>query len=179
MLDRHLTELRRRDGAVGRARETLGIGFAPREKMFNHLLVPTDGSALSAAAARMAVGVAKAFDAKITGIHVIPEFHLLTYDSAMLADTEIDYARHARILAKEYLAFIEQIATAADVPCATTWVVGNHPYRAIIDTAQARHCDLIVMASHGRRGMQGLLIGSEAQKVLTHSGIPVLVYRGQ
>lgn len=171
--------MRRRNGAEGRRRETLGIGIALRENMFNHLLVPTDGSALSAAAVRMAVGVAKAFDAKITGIHVVPQFHLLTYDSAMLADTPIDYARHARIHAKECLAFVEQVATAADVPCATTWVVGNHPYQAIIDTAETRHCDLIVMASHGRRGMQGLLIGSETQKVLTHSGIPVLVYRGQ
>jgi len=157
----------------------LGIGFAPREKMFNHLLVPTDGSALSDAAVRMAVGVAKAFDANITGIHVIPEFHLLTYDSEMLADTRTDYARHARNHAKKYLTFVEDVATNADVPCATTWVVSNHPYRAIINAAQERHCDLIVMASHGRRGMHGLLIGSETQKVLTHSKIPVLVYRGQ
>ncbi|QCP49116.1 universal stress protein [Trinickia violacea] len=147
--------------------------------MFKHLLVPTDGSALSGEAARMAVGVAKAFDAKITGIHVIPEFHLLTYDTEMLADTPNEYVRHARKHAERYLAFVEQIATDAAVLCETTWVVSDHPYQAIIHAAQERHCDLIVMASHGRRGVQGLLIGSETQKVLTHSNIPVLVYRSQ
>ncbi|SIT37129.1 UspA domain protein [Paraburkholderia piptadeniae] len=127
----------------------------------------------------MAVDVAKAFDAKITGIHVIPKFHLLTSDSEMLADTSTDHARHARNHAQQYLAFVEQVATDAAVLCATTWVMNDHPYQAIINAAQERHCDLIVMASHGRRGMQGLLIGSETQKVLTHSKIPVLVYRGQ
>ena len=121
--------------------------------MFNHLLVPTDGSELSAAAVRMAVGVAKVLDAKITGIHVIPEFHLLTYQAEMLADTRADYARHARHHAKDFLAFVEQLATDADVPCTTMSVVSDHPYRAIINAAQERHCDLIVMASHGRRGV--------------------------
>ena len=147
--------------------------------MFKHLLVPTDGSAMSMGAVRMAVGLAKEFDAKITGIHVIPEFHLLTYDTELLADTRTEHARHARNHAERYLAFIEQAATDAAVLCETTWLVNDHPYEAIVNAAQERHCDLIVMASHGRRGMQGLLIGSEAQKVLTHSGIPVLVYRGQ
>lgn len=146
--------------------------------MFKHLLVPTDGSALSAAAARMAVDVAQALDARITGIHVITSFHLLTYHSEMLADTRTDYARHARNHAEEYLAFVERLATDADVHCATTWVVNDHPYEAIISAAQERHCDLVVMASHGRRGVQGLLIGSETQKVLTHCKVPVLVYRG-
>jgi len=127
----------------------------------------------------MAVDVAKAFDANITGIHVIPEFHLLTYDSEMLADTSTEYARHARNHAEEYLAYIRKVAADADVLCETTWVVSRHPYQAIINAAQERHCDLIVMASHGRRGARALLIGSETQKVLTHSGIPVLVYRGR
>ena len=127
----------------------------------------------------MAVGLAKEFDAKITGIHVIPEFHLLTYDTELLADTRTEHARHARNHAERYLAFIEQAATDAAVLCETTWLVNDHPYEAIVNTAQERHCDLIVMASHGRRGMEGLLIGSETQKVLIHSRIPVLVYRSQ
>ena len=147
--------------------------------MFKHLLVPTDGSAMSMGAVRMAVGLAKEFDAKITGIHVIPEFHLLTYDTELLADTRTEHARHARNHAERYLAFIEQAATDAAVLCETTWLVNDHPYEAIVNTAQERHCDLIVMASHGRRGMDGLLIGSETQKVLIHSRIPVLVYRSQ
>ncbi|EEA01026.1 UspA domain protein [Burkholderia sp. H160] len=127
----------------------------------------------------MAVSVAKTFDAKVTGIHVIPEFHLLTYDSEMLADTPTNHARHARKHAEKYLAFVEKVATDAAVLCTTTWVVSDHPYQAIIKAAQERQCDLIVMASHGRRGISGLLLGSETQKVLTHSRIPVLVYRGQ
>jgi nucleotide-binding universal stress UspA family protein len=147
--------------------------------MFKHLLVPTDGSVMSVEAVRMAVGLAKEFDAKITGIHVIPEFHLLTYDTELLADTRTEHARHARNHAERYLAFIEQAATDAAVLCETTWLVNDHPYEAIVNTAQERHCDLIVMASHGRRGMEGLLIGSETQKVLIHSRIPVLVYRSQ
>ncbi|SOE52850.1 Nucleotide-binding universal stress protein, UspA family [Burkholderia sp. OK233] len=146
--------------------------------MFKHLLVPTDGSPLSEEAIRMAVGLAREFDAKMTGLHVIPEFHLLTYDTEMLADTKAEYSEHARHHAKQYLAWIERAATDAAVLCDTTSVVSDHPYDAIINTAQERHCDLIVMASHGRRGVQGLLLGSETQKVLTHSTIPVLVHRG-
>ncbi|BCZ85002.1 universal stress protein UspA [Paraburkholderia terrae] len=152
---------------------------ARSENMFKHLLVPTDGSVLSEEAIRMAVGLAKEFDAKITGIHAIPEFHLLTYDTEMLADTRAEYAQHAKNHAERYLAFIERAATDAAVPCDTTWVESDQPYDAIIRTAQERHCDLIVIASHGRRGVKGLLIGSETQKVLIHSRIPVLVCRGQ
>jgi nucleotide-binding universal stress UspA family protein len=147
--------------------------------MFKHLLVPTDGSALSEEAIRMAVGLAREFGAQITGIHVIPEFHLLTYGTEILADTRAEYAQHARHHAERYLAFIERAATDAAVLSDTTWVTSDHPYQAIINTAQERHCDLIVMASHGRRGVEGLLIGSETQKVLIHSRIPVLVYRSQ
>ncbi|MPW18116.1 universal stress protein [Paraburkholderia sp. CNPSo 3157] len=147
--------------------------------MFKHLLVPTDGSARSEEAIHMAVSLAKEFEARITGIHAIPEFHLLTYDSQMLADTRSEYAQHAKNHAERYLAFLERAATDAAVTCDTTWVASDHPYEAIIRTAQERHCDLIVMASHGRHGVKGLLIGSETQKVLIHSRIPVLVCRGQ
>jgi len=145
--------------------------------MFKHLLVPTDGAALSEASVLMAVNLAKECGAPITGIHVIPEFHLLTYDTGMLADTRPEYAQHARTRAEQYLAFIKRAATQAGVLCDTTWAVSDHPYEAIINAAQKQHCDLIVMASHGRRGVQGILLGSETQKVLTHSRIPVLVYR--
>jgi nucleotide-binding universal stress UspA family protein len=155
--------------------------FATREEtnMFKHLLVPTDGSALSEAAIRMAVDFAKAFDAGITGLHVIPEYHLLTYDTQMLSDTRAQYVEDAKIHAKRYVALIARAATEARVLCDTAYVVSDHPYAVITQMAEDRHCDLIVMASHGRRGVQGLLIGSETQKVLTHSKTPVLVYRGQ
>jgi len=149
------------------------------ENMFKHLLVPTDGSTLSDEAVRMAVDLAREFGAKLTGIHVVPKFHLLTYDIGMLADTRADYAQHAMKRAKQYLAFIERTAADAAVPCDAVPVVSDHPYDAIVGVAQERHCDLIVMASHGRRGVQGFLLGSETQKVLAHSRIPVLVYRSQ
>jgi nucleotide-binding universal stress UspA family protein len=141
--------------------------------VFKHLLVPTDRSPLSEEAIHMAVGLAKQFEAKITGIHVIPEFHLLTYD------TEAQYSQHAKHHAEQYLAFIERVAMDAAVLCDSTSVVSDHPYDAVINTAQDRHCDLIAMASHGRRGMRALLLGSETQKVLMHSQIPVLVVRQQ
>src|SRR6516225_3334334 len=118
--------------------------------MFKHLLVLTDGSVLSVEAVRMAVGLAKEFDAKITGIHVIPEFHLLTYDTELLADTRTEHARHARNHAERYLAFIEQAATDAAGLCETTWLVNDHPYEAIVNAAQERHCDLIVMGDRSR-----------------------------
>src|SRR5260370_6630541 len=98
--------------------------------MFKHLLVPTDGSALSEAAVRMAVGLAREFDAKMTGLHVIPEFHLLTYDTEMLADTKAEYLQHAKHHAKQYLAFIESAASGAAVLCDTTLVVHDHTYDA-------------------------------------------------
>jgi nucleotide-binding universal stress UspA family protein len=97
----------------------------------------------------------------------------------MLADTEAQYSQHAKHHAEQYLAFIERVTMDAAVLCDSTSVVSDHPYDAVINTAQDRHCDLIAMASHGRRGMRALLLGSETQKVLMHSQIPVLVVRQQ
>jgi nucleotide-binding universal stress UspA family protein len=145
--------------------------------MFEHLLLPTDGSPLSEAAIRMGVAFAKGIGAKVTGLHVIPRYHIVTYDEEMLADTKSQFAKDAESHAERYLALIEQAAGEASVPCETTSVISDRPYDAILKIADDRHCDLIVMASHGRQGIQGILIGSETQKVLTHSKLPVLVYR--
>lgn len=145
--------------------------------MFKHLLVPTDGSALSGAAVQMAVTVAKENGASLTALHVMPEFHVLAYGPEMLVDTEERFMRSAREHADSYLRAVGETATEAGVECDTVATVRAHPYEAIIDIATHRHCDLIVMASHGRGGMRALLIGSETQKVLTHSMIPVLVVR--
>lgn len=157
---------------------TLGpIALLRGESMFKHLLVPTDGSPLSEMAVQKAVAFAKEAQAKVTGLHVIPEFHIFTYRAEMLEDTKEQYAQDAKAHAEKYLAVIAQAATQAGVPCETTSVISDHPYEAIIKIAADRSCDLIVMASHGRSGVQGQLIGSETQKVLTHSKLPVLVYR--
>lgn len=145
--------------------------------MFKHLLVSTDGSALSEAAIQMAVTFAKESGAKVTGLHVIPEFHVLAYGTEMIADEEERVIQSARQRADEYLAVFAKAAAQAGVECATVATSHAHPYEAIIHVATERKCDLIVMASHGRRGMRSLLLGSETQKVLTHSRIPVLVVR--
>ncbi|MGH8789964.1 MAG: universal stress protein [Cupriavidus necator] len=145
--------------------------------MFQHLLVPTDGSARSDGAVRMAVTLAKAFQAKITGLHVIPEFRVFTHRIEMLEDSRERYAQLAERHAEQYLSVIAQAAKAETVTCDTISVTGDHPYEAIIRVVEERNCDLIVMASHGRAGLQGLLLGSETQKVLTHCNIPVLVVR--
>ncbi len=145
--------------------------------MFKHLLVPTDGSALSEAAIQMAVTLAKESGAKVTGLHVIPEFHVLAYGAEMIAETEDQFIQVARKHADDYLAVVTKAATEAGVECDSVARNHAHPYEAIISVAGQRNCDLIVMASHGRGGVRGVLLGSETQKVLTHCHIPVLVVR--
>jgi nucleotide-binding universal stress UspA family protein len=95
----------------------------------------------------------------------------------MLEDTKEEYAVDCRAHADQYLKVIRTAASEAGVACDTVSVTSDHPFEAIINMANQIGCDLIVMASHGRRGMRGLLLGSETHKVLTHSKIPVLVYR--
>jgi nucleotide-binding universal stress UspA family protein len=145
--------------------------------MFKHLLVPTDGSALSEVAVQMAVTLAAENNASVTGLHVMPEFHVLAYGTETLADTEETFVQVNRERAEASLAAVTKAATQASVICETVATTRAHPYEAIISTAIELNCDLIVMASHGRSGVRGLLIGSETQKVLTHSAIPVLVVR--
>lgn len=143
--------------------------------MFKHLLVPTDGSALSERAIQMAVALARESEARLTVLHVIPEFHVFAYGPEMLPDTEKRFLEVARQHANDYLGSATQAAAEAGVECETVATTQAHPYEAIVSVAKQRNCDLIVMASHGRSGLRARLIGSETQKVLTHSNIPVLV----
>ncbi|KVK80974.1 hypothetical protein WS90_16830 [Burkholderia cepacia] len=145
--------------------------------MFTHLLTPTDGSALSDAAIRMAVALASEHNAKLTVLHVVPEFHMFTTDAEMLGDTKERFQYVAQQHAESYLAAATATARNAGLECETVSVIRAHPHEAIIEVATQHSCDLIVMASHGRSGVRALLIGSETQKVLTHSNIPVLVVR--
>jgi nucleotide-binding universal stress UspA family protein len=145
--------------------------------MFKHLLLPTDGSAASEKAIRRALELAREGGAKVTGLHVIQPFHMLTYDVVMIEETRASYEEKARAAAKRYLDAIERGAKELGISVATRVVFAEHPYEAIIRTADDEGCDLIVMASHGRRGMQAVLMGSETHKVLTHSTTPVLVLR--
>jgi nucleotide-binding universal stress UspA family protein len=145
--------------------------------MFRHLLVPTDGSTLSEAAIQMTVTLAAESGALVTSLHVIPEFHVLAYGTEMIADNEDRIIQTARQRAEDYLGVIKKAAGQAGVECNTVSESRAHPYEAIISVAAQQNCDLIVMASHGRSGMRAFLLGSETQKVLTHSSIPVLVVR--
>lgn len=145
--------------------------------MFKHILLPTDGSATSDIAVQKGIALAKAVGAKITAVHVIPEFHIFTYQTEMLEDTREQFAKESTERAGKYLEQVVAAAQAAGVECSTLCVTGDDPYLAIIKAAEDAQCDLITMASHGRKGVKGLLLGSETQKVLTHSAIPVLVYR--
>ena len=147
--------------------------------MFQHLLVPTDGTALSRGTALQAVRFAKSIDAKITAFHAMPELRLLANHPGLTPETRNSFVEQARSHADELLAFVKQTAQAEGVACQTVMVSSDHPHEAILRAALDRDCDLIFMASHGRRGIEGLLVGSETQKVMTHSKIPVLVWRAQ
>ncbi|HWJ95941.1 MAG TPA: universal stress protein [Telluria sp.] len=145
--------------------------------MFKQILLPTDGSDLSERAVLAGISFAKEIGAQVVGLTVLPEFHTFTYKTEMLEDTKEEFTAAAEQQAAKYLGFISDAARSAGVACTTAHVVSDDPYEAILQTARERGCDLIIMASHGRRGMKGVLLGSETQKVLVHSDIPVLVYR--
>ena len=145
--------------------------------MFKHILIPTDASSLSRIAVERGLDMAKAMDARVTVLHVQTPFHVFAADTAAVTDTRPEYERHAKAKAKEIAAAVQAAAAMKGVNCGVTFVTGEHPYEEIISKAGEQRCDLIVMASHGRKGVKGLLLGSETQKVLTHSSVPVLVYR--
>jgi nucleotide-binding universal stress UspA family protein len=146
--------------------------------MFKNILIPTDGSEQSQRAVRTGVDLAKLHQAKVTGIHVIPDYHLLiAYEGAFDPVTEERIEEEARTRAESYLAFVRRTAEEAGVPCDTVCETSDHPYDAILKTAEAKGCDLILMTSHGRKGLAAVLLGSETRKVLTHARVPVLVVR--
>jgi nucleotide-binding universal stress UspA family protein len=145
--------------------------------MFKHILVATDGSELSEAAIRKGIQLASVVNARVTGIYVAPEVRYYSYETEIPVHVKEQSARHYKALTEKYLAAIAKAAGEAGVPCDTVSEVSDQPHETIIALAEARGCDLIVMASHGRRGVKGLLLGSETQKVLTHSKVPVLVIR--
>ncbi len=149
--------------------------------MFRHILLPTDGSEISDQAARQAIELAKALRAKITALHIVSELHLHLPDEGFpipeLPALKKRFAEDAAARAKTILGSVTEAAKIAGIECDVATATSDMPYEMIIDQATRFNCDLIVMASHGRRGLQGILLGSETQKVLTHSKIPVLVCR--
>jgi len=147
--------------------------------MYEHILIPTDGSALSEMAIRQGIAFARAIRAEVTALAVSPSFHLFEVDPIMVGYTPSpdQYARDSEARAEKYLAVARVEAGIAGVPCETVHATQDHVYEAIIDTASKKGCDLIFMASHGRKGISAFVLGSETYKVLSHSKIPVLVCR--
>jgi nucleotide-binding universal stress UspA family protein len=145
--------------------------------LFKNILIPTDGSDLAAKAVEQGILFAKEIGAKITAVTVTEPFHLLSVAPSQLEYTPTEYKKHAKAHAEKVLGTVSAAAKAAGVDWEALHTEHEQIYQAIIDAASARKCDLIVMASHGRRGVSAVVLGSETVKVLTHSTIPVLVYR--
>ncbi|MDS4014519.1 MAG: universal stress protein [Candidatus Accumulibacter sp.] len=147
--------------------------------MFKNILVPTDGSELSQDTARRAISFAKEAGARITAFYAKPEYPVSYFGEGALIDptTPEKFAELAEQQAQQVLDFVVELGRAAGVQVDRMALTSDLPYQAIIDAANEAGCDLIFMASHGRRGFSALLLGSETNKVLTHSKIPVLVYR--
>jgi nucleotide-binding universal stress UspA family protein len=145
--------------------------------MFQKILVPTDGSALSELAENAAIKLAKELGASIVAISVAEPVPITAVaDGVVVVDIEA-YEQQARALAQQHVERVANGATVVNVPCETVTALSFSPYEEIIEAAKTHHCDVILMASHGRKGLNKLLLGSETQKVLAHSTIPVLVFR--
>lgn len=147
--------------------------------MFKHILLPTDGSKLSNRAIKLGISYARKSKARVTAMHVVPEFKLLVDDGITMLSPALKkrLEDQGRARAEKLLEDIARQARARGVRCATLCASNDVPYQKIISVARSRKCDLILMASHGRRGLSSLLLGSETAKVLLHSKIPVLVVR--
>lgn len=147
--------------------------------MYKHILIPTDGSDLSRKAALNGVKLAQALGARVTAFFAAPAPTPLIYEGFLpVGYTTLE--GHAEIVEKtaaRYLGVIERACAKAGVPCKSVHVTNEFAADAIIAAAKKHKCDLIHMGSHGRRGLSGVLLGSQTQKVLTNSKIPVLVYR--
>ena len=147
--------------------------------MYKHVLVPTDGSKLSDKAVAHALDLAQAIGARVTALHVSPDYPQPIYMEGVVLNqvSRREYAKHAKAEAARLFDRVLKKAAAAGVTCDTAHTIAETPWEAIMATAKKSKCDVIVMASHGRRGLAALLLGSETVKVLTHSKVPVLVVR--
>lgn len=144
--------------------------------MYKRILVPTDGSEITANAVRQALDLAKLTGAEVLAISVKEPFPYGAISEMQPTPPQEFFDAQERIASSRVKAVMEA-AQAAGVPCQAHTVEALHPWEAICEHARAERCDLVVMASHGRRGVAALLLGSETQKVLTHATVPVLVVR--
>jgi nucleotide-binding universal stress UspA family protein len=148
--------------------------------MYKHILIPTDGSKLAKEAAQAAVELARSLGARVTGFFAAPPATPIVFKGLLPSGyaTPEEHEANIRKAAQSYLGAVERAARAAGVPCEVMSATSDYPADAIIAAAKKRRCDLIFMASHGRRGVRREShLGTETQKVLSHSPLPVLVYR--
>jgi nucleotide-binding universal stress UspA family protein len=148
--------------------------------MFKRIQISTDGSRLAAKGIKAGVALARALGATVTGVYVIPPYSPPLYsEGAMFAPgvSPQGFKKVHEAAARKALAAVEIQAQASGVTCATLHVSAEFPWKGLLSAARARRCDAVVMASHGRGGLGGLLLGSETMRVLAHSKLPVLVIR--
>jgi nucleotide-binding universal stress UspA family protein len=122
------------------------------------------------------MALAKEVGARVTGLTVRPRFHAFTLRPEQVEDTSSD-PWDEELHARAHLAILERAAKGAGVPFEGVVVTSDRPWEAIVETARTRGCDLVAMASHGRTGLTSLILGSQAQRVLAHSPVPVLIFR--
>lgn len=145
--------------------------------MYTHLLIPTDGSPLSDDALERGLALAGKLGARVTILTVVEPFYMYTASEEHFGEAREQYEKHAREAARAILEAARERAAALGVEARVKLVGSEHPDQAIIDAAVDHGCDLVAMASHGRRGVNALLLGSVTQEVLTRSTVPVLVFR--
>lgn len=148
--------------------------------MYKHILVATDGSKLSQKAIATGVKLAGSLGARLTAVYVMPEYVPPMYGEAAIYLPEMSPKRFKAAVDKDAnaaLAVVAKAASGAGVKSTGVKVTNAQPWSAIISAARSKKCDLIVMASHGRRGIKGFLLGSETHRVLTHYDIPALIWR--
>jgi nucleotide-binding universal stress UspA family protein len=144
--------------------------------MYGHILIPTDGTELSKRAIDHGLALAKAVNARVTAVAVSRPYHVAVIEPDAATDAPQDYEQRIAANAAKHLAVARDAAQASGVSCDAVHIVHEHVYQGIVDTAKDRGCDLIVMASRGRR-TASLLVASETANVLTHCSVPVLVHR--
>ena len=144
--------------------------------MYRNILVPSDGSDITSKAVQTAIALAKTLGATLTTISVKEPFPYSAISEMQPVPPQEFYDAQERIASARVKTVVDA-AAAAGVACTAATVEALHPWEAIVDLAKSQGCDLIVMASHGRRGVSALLLGSETQKVLTHCSVPVLVIK--
>jgi len=152
-------------------------GQCLKETVFKHILIPTDGSPLSERAARGAAQLAKSLSARVTAISVSVPYWVFAINPAKVSDSEETYRNKCEKRAAGHLEVVRQASETAGVAFAGMHVFAEHPHAAIIEVAGDKDCDAICMASHGHKGLAAVVLGSETVQVLTHSKIPVVVWR--